>query len=152
MLPVYWTRRLQQTLRYVAYISLLPLILAVAFAGFLWHSAEGARATAEGARATAVAAGVQANTQKQAAEAAALTLHALARSKEDYDFSLRTLLSAANRGKTPLVDQAMRQILEPQPCGKLNRQLYDVVWPADQPILLVGAADGKPEASQNLPA
>jgi hypothetical protein len=164
LLPLYWPRRLQQTLRYIAYLLLVPLILALAFAGYQWDranvervvaleaamTAESAQRSEQFARTTAEVARVQAEQQRMAAEASALTLHALARNREDPDFSLRVLLSAADRGRTPLVDQAMRQMLEQQPCEKLNLHVYDVVWPASKPIWLIDAADGMPVSSQAL--
>src|SRR5206468_751477 len=121
------------TLQYAAYILLLPLILLAAVAGFEWYRANNATLHAQNAAATASsaeiaariargiaeAAGKQEQEQRKAAQAATLALHAVARFKDDPDFSLKMLLSAAKRGWTPTVDQAMRQIMPPE-CATLN--------------------------------
>jgi WD40 repeat protein len=65
--------------------------------------------------------------------------------------SLRILLSVLDRGPTVLVDQALRQIMEPVPCIYLDRTLYGATWPSvGGPIVLVQAdeAVGEPERYQ----
>jgi len=156
LLPNYLPRRILHTLQYAAYVLLVPLILLAVFAGWQWYRADTARALSQAAEVsarlsgeTAIAAGTQAKMQKRAAEAATLALHALALYSDDNDLSLRTLLSAAQRGWSPIVDQAMRQIMQPQPCVDLHRRVYDAAWPANsKPIALVDTMVGAPVVSQ----
>jgi hypothetical protein len=157
-LPNYLPRRILHTLQYAAYILLLPLFLLAVFAGYQWYRANRESQAAQHAVATAVTANQQAQvarvaaaaaaelekSQRQSAEAAALALLAQAR-QGDGDFSLRTLLSAAQRGWVPIVDQTMRQIMRSQQCVELNRPVYDAVWPAGgTPHALIGASAGLP--------
>ncbi len=169
-LPVYWPRRLQQMLRYMAYVLVLPLILVSVFAAYQWYLADGERHKADGAaktaqsaaktaqsaqnleqfaRQTADAARNQADAQRRDAQAAALALHALARFKDEPALSLRILRSAANLGWTPPVDQAVRQIVRPEPCVSLDRPVYGAAWSAvDEPNVLADPPEGDPAASE----
>jgi hypothetical protein len=165
LLPNYLPRRILHTLQYAAYVLLVPLIVLAIVAGWQWYRADkesesaiSAAATAESAknqaqiaRKTAAAAAILEKAQRQSAESAALALHALARYQENSELSLRMVLSAADRGWSPPVDQAMRQIMQPHPCVDLNQRVYDAVWPAGaNPTVLVAGTGAAPVASQNL--
>jgi hypothetical protein len=164
LLPNYLPRRIQQTFQYAAYVLLVPLIVLAVLAGFQWYRAERAAKEARDAatlasnaeirariaRGMADNASTQADAQRKAAQSSTLALHAVARYNDDPEFSLKTLLSAAKRGWTPAVDQAMRQIMPPV-CDDLNRRVYAVAWPSiGNPIVLVDSNAAMPVLNQAL--
>ena len=147
--PTYWTRRLQRTMSWLTVVLLLLLFPATVFAGTQWMQAEAARGLAVSAQQTAVraerlavAASQLQEQQRRVAEAGALALQAQVIYSQNRRRGLSLLLAAAQRARTPQVDQVLRRVLAPSPCFNLGRRVYGAIWPAnDQPRVLIDDGD-----------
>jgi WD40 repeat protein len=137
----YWLRRVQITLFWMAVILLLGLIPVSLFAWAQRGQAIRAQQTAVSAQQTAVSAQQIAVADRAVAEAGALALRAQAIGTEDPQQAKRLLLSAAESGQTPQVDQVMRQLVDTERCTTVDAPLYGATWTAGEPDVLVGAGN-----------